>query len=49
MAESTSTSIRDRVWHTAYVRWHNHRDEGHSHRAAIWGVVADTIIRIAYP
>jgi hypothetical protein len=36
-----------RAWHGAYCRWYDHRADGHSRRAAVWGWVADRLARVA--
>ncbi len=33
------------IWHRAYRRWYDHRQAGHTTRAAAWGWVADRLAR----
>lgn len=35
------------LWHRAYCAWYDHRDAGHRGRAAVWGRVADRLVRFA--
>lgn len=34
-------------WHRAYCRWYDHREAGHRIRAALWGWLADRVVRWA--
>ena len=36
-----------RVWHGAYCRWYDHREQGHTLRSHVWGWIADRIVRFA--
>lgn len=36
---------RTALWHNAYCRWYDHDRAGHRVRAAIWGRIADQIVR----
>lgn len=38
---------RLRLWHGAYCRWYDHREQGHTLRSRVWGWIADRIVRIA--
>ncbi len=40
--------MRDHIWHAAYARWYDNDKAGHQRRAAVWGFLADAIIRVAY-
>lgn len=34
-------------WHAAYCRWYDHDRAGNRVRAAVWGFIADRIVRWA--
>lgn len=36
-----------RAWHHAYAAWYDHRDAGHRIRAAMFGWLADRLVRWA--
>jgi hypothetical protein len=36
-----------RVWHGAYCRWYDHREQGHTLRSRAWSWLADRIVRFA--
>lgn len=38
--------MRYATWHRAYCGWYDNREAGHRARAAVWGWVADRLIRI---
>jgi hypothetical protein len=33
------------LWHRAYIRWYDCRDQGREIRAAAWGWLADRLVR----
>ena len=35
------------VWHQAYCRWYDQRAAGHRIRAAVFGFLADRVVRFA--
>jgi len=35
------------IWHSAFCRWYDHREAGHPRRAAVWGWLADRLVRWA--
>ncbi len=47
MPNTLASPTGARLWHAAYCRWHDHREQGHDRRAAVWGWVADWIVRWA--
>lgn len=34
------------IWHRAYVRWYDNNRAGRRVRAAVWGWVADRLVRL---
>lgn len=36
-----------KVWHFAYRRWYDHRAAIHPRRSAVWGWIADRLVRWA--
>jgi len=35
----------ENVWHSLFCRWLDARDDGHTIRAAVWGWLADRVVR----
>lgn len=40
-------TIGTRLWHPAYCAWYDQDRAGHRLRAAVWGWIADRIVRWA--
>ncbi|NYD39926.1 hypothetical protein BJZ21_004041 [Nocardioides panaciterrulae] len=37
--------MRTALWHRAYCNWFDHDRAGHNVRAAVWGWLADRLVR----
>lgn len=35
-----------RVWHAAYCRWYDHKQAKNRIRTALWGFLADSILKV---
>ena len=42
-----SHSIGAGLWHRAYCNWFDRREAGSNRRAAVWGWIADRLVRFA--
>lgn len=40
--------LLDRTWHVAYSQWYDHREAGNPRRSALWGAIADGLVRILW-
>lgn len=42
-----SHTVGTAIWHRAYCTWYDHHHAGRRVRAAVWGWIADRLVRLA--